>query len=154
MKTTTKQTSFRLASLWPVFVGVALVAGFFIAHQALSTGFFTSDFGLTGSVLLYGTLLTGLVPATVGSMNLARKTELETMILTAVFWTVATAWFFFAFPFNFAHVTAVVPSQLSFLLSWITNDIGRALLGIALVGAAAFLPFFGFQLNSARRRTL
>jgi hypothetical protein len=131
-------------------LGLFLVIGFFAAHQAWSTGFFTTGFGLLGTVLFYAVLLTGLVPPVLGSLHLEKKRELEALLVTAVFWTMAAAWFFFAFPFNFSHLTAVVPSQASFILSWITDDVGRILVGVSLVGAAGFIPFYLLQFAGLR----
>lgn len=135
----------RPADLWPVLLGVALVAGFFVAHQAWATGFFTSGFGPTGAVLLYGAILTALVPPVVGSLHVNRRTELVVLLATAVFWTDAAASFYFAFPFDFSHLAAVVPGPATFLFNWVSNDLARVLIGLALVGAAAFIPFFTLQ---------
>lgn len=135
----------RPTDLWPVFLGLVLVLAFFVAHQAWSTGFFTSNFRVAEGILFYGALLTGLIPPVMGSLHLNKKTELITLLVTAIFWSGAAAWLFFQFPFNFSQLTAVVPGPLRFLLDWITNGIGRILIGIALVGALAFIPFYTIQ---------
>lgn len=141
----------RPADLWPVALGVVLVGAFFVTHQASSTGFFTSHFGLVEAILLYGAILSGLVPPLLGAMHLTKRSELSYLLITSVFWTAAAAWLYLAFPFDFSHITAVVPSFLSFLLSWITNSIGRIIVGVALVGAFAFIPFFALQFVKASR---
>jgi len=142
----------KLASLWPVYLGLGLVVGFFLSHQFWSTGFFTSAFGNIETILLYSALVSGLVPVVLGTLRLNRKIELEYLLLTATFWTGAAEWFFLVFPFDFSHLAAVVPGQLSFLLGWITNDIGRILLGVSLIGSAAFIPFYLLQLNGLSHR--
>ncbi len=45
------------------------------------------------------------------------------------------AWIFVAFPLNFAHVADVVPTPFQFILSWITNDIGRIIVALALLAS-------------------
>lgn len=67
------------------------------------------------------------------------------MLVTAVFWASAAAWLLLRFPFDFSNLTSVMPSQTRVLLNWVTNDIGRILFGIGLVGALAFIPFYMIQ---------
>jgi hypothetical protein len=114
---------------------IGLIALFFYVHQTEATGFFTSSFGGTEAVLLYGAILTGLAgPISrflTGKRNKSRPPEL----IASVFWVIASAWFLMVvFPFNFAHFADVVPDFLAFLVSWITNDIARVLLAIGMVG--------------------
>jgi len=127
-----------------------------VAHQAWATGFFTSSFGTVGTLLFYGSLFTGLtyplgIPVSL-NRRFGRRVELGYEILTAVFWSVSVAWLLFVFPLDFSQLTAVVPAQLKFLLSWITNDVGRILLGVSLVGSLAFIPFYALQFVSSSRR--
>lgn len=154
--TTLPVKNHRITGLWPVLLGLVLVVGFFVAHQVWSTGFFTSDFGLLGTLLFYCALGFGFtfalgVPVAL-SRRFGRRTELTYELGTALFWTITAAWLLVAFPFNFSQLNAVVPGQLWFVLSWITNDIGRILLGIALVGALAFIPFYAIQFRATGQR--
>jgi len=143
----------------PVLIGAVLVVAFFVAHQAWSTGFFTSNFGQFGTVLFYGALALGLtypfgIPVAL-NRHFGRRIELAYDISIAIFWTIAAAWLLVVFPLNFSQLTAVVPGPLRFLLAWITNDIGRVLLGAALVGAFAFIPFYALQyLTGSREQSL
>ena len=122
-------------------VGVAaivLVALFFYAHQAWSTGFFTSSFGPTEAFFLYGSILIGTVgPLTrfiTGRRNVSRPPEL----IASVFWIVGSAWLLISFPFNFAHFGDVLPGFIQFLVSWITNDIARVLFALGTLGGVVF----------------
>lgn len=139
-----------------VLLGAVLITAFFAAHQAWSTGFFTSDFDLLGIVLFYSALGLGLtyplgVPVALNS-HFGRKIEIAYDISTALFWTITAAWLLFVFPLNFSQLNAVVPGPLKFLLAWITNDVGRVLLGVALVGALAFIPFYALQYITTSRK--
>jgi len=49
--------------------------------------------------------------------------------------TVALAWFFVVFPFDFAYFADVLPSFLRFLLQWISNDIVRVLIVLGIIAA-------------------
>jgi hypothetical protein len=124
-------------------VGVAvivLVALFFYAHQAWSTGFFTSSFGPAEAFFLYGSILAGtagpLARFVTGRRNVSRPPELA----ASVFWIAGSAWLLFVFPFNFAHFADVVPDFLRFLVSWITNDIAWVLFLLGTLGGVVFLP--------------
>ena len=114
---------------------IGLIALFFYVHQIQATGFFTSSFGATEALLLYGAILVGvagpLAKFLTGKRNKSRPPEL----IASVFWIVASAWFLMVvFPFNFAHFADVVPDFLAFLISWVTNDIARVLIAIGMVG--------------------
>jgi hypothetical protein len=139
----------KYAGLVPVSIGTILVVAFFAAHQLWSTGFFTSAFGPLETFLFYSSILYGVVTA--GSGVLFREDRaIIIQLIGAVLWTITTVWLLYLFPFNFAHVADVVPSPFQFLLSWITQGIGRIIWAIAAIGSAAFVPFFVFQLARAR----
>jgi hypothetical protein len=47
------------------------------------------------------------------------------------------------FPFEFAHFADVSPDSLRFLVGWISNDIARVLMVLAIIvylGAAVYCP--------------
>jgi hypothetical protein len=121
-------------------IGIILVALFFYAHQAWSTGFFTSAFASTEAFFLYGSILTGMAGPVArlvtGRRNISRLPELA----TSIFWIVGSVWLFNVFPFNFAHFADVVAEFLRFLVSWITNDIARILFVLGILGGVAFIP--------------
>ena len=113
---------------------IGLVALFFYAHQTQATGFFTSSFGATETLLLYGTILIGIAGPMARFLTGKRSKFRPAELIASVFWIVAWAWFLMVFPFNFAHFTDVVPGFLRFLVSWVTNDIAYVLLAIGMVG--------------------
>jgi hypothetical protein len=129
-----------------------LVAAFFAAHQAWSTGFFLSSFTPVQAALLYVSILYGILVANTAVIGLKEDRTLIVNLIGAVLWTATTAWLFFAFPFDFTHLAAVVPWPFQFLVSWITNGIGRVVWLLFFLGSAAFIPFFAFQFAGARNR--
>ena len=121
-------------------IGIALVAFFFYAHQAGSTGFFTDSFGSTEAFFLYGSILTGMVGPlariVIGRRNIARLPE----IAVAGFWIAGSIWLIMVFPFNFAYFGDVLPEPLRVLTDWVTNDIARVLFVLGTLGGMAFVP--------------
>jgi hypothetical protein len=128
-----------------------LTALFFAAHQAWSTGFFLSSFTPIQAALLYSSILYGILLTNTEVIGLRKDHIWIVNIIGAGLWTVTTAWLFFAFPFDFTHLAAVVPWPFQFLVTWITNSIGKAVWFLFFLGSAAFIPFFAFQLTGARR---
>lgn len=120
-------------------IGILLVTFFFYAHQAWSTGFFTSSFGTIEAFFLYGSILLGivapLVRATTGRRNKSRPPEM----IVSVFCIVASVWLLMVFPFDFAHFADIVPDFLRFLVNWISNDIARVLIILGTVGGIVFI---------------
>jgi len=114
-------------------VAILLIVLYFVAHQVWSTGFFTSRFGTVEMLLFYVPLMFGIVTAALrglfGRKNLARLFEVFGLLLS----TVALAWLFVVFPFDFAYFADVLPSFLRFLLQWISNDIVRVLMVLGII---------------------
>jgi hypothetical protein len=115
---------------------IGLITLFFYVHQTEATGFFTSSFGGTEALLLYGAILIGMAGPMARFLTGKRNKSRPTELIASVFWIVASAWFLMmvVFPFNFAHFADIVPDFLAFLVSWITNDIARVLIAIGMVG--------------------
>ena len=115
---------------------ISLFAWLWVAHQTSSTGFFTSGFGQAESFLFYLALLFGLVPP-VGRILVGRKNAVRPLnVLTMVVFIVAGLWLLWVFPFDFSHVADVLPDSLRFLLQWISDDVARVFMYVAIVGAS------------------
>lgn len=114
-------------------VAILLIMLYFVAHQMWSTGFFTSRFGTVEMFLFYISLMFGMVTTAIrglfGRKNLARLFD----ILGFVLFTIALAWLFVAFPFDFAYFADALPNFLRFLLQWISNDIARVLMLLGII---------------------
>lgn len=132
--------------------GAVLIAAFFAAHQAWSTGFFLSNFTELQAALLYGSILYSILVMNTTVLRLREDRTLTVDIVGAVLWTSTTAWLYFAFPFDFTHIAAVVPWPFQFAISWISNSIAKTLSLLLFIGAAAFIPFFAVQFTSARSK--
>ena len=106
---------------------------FFIAHQMSSTGFFTSKFGQTEALLFYAPPLLSIIATTakaaVGRKNVLRPLDVAGIILSFV----ALVWVFAVFPFDFSHLADVLPGFLRFLLQWISNDLARGVMVVAMI---------------------
>ena len=122
----------RGASIALIVFGV-LIGLYFVAHQMLSTGFFTATFGTIEMFLLYGSLIYWIVTSTVlllGHKKLSRNIDYFGGLIFA---TVGTAWLFVVFPFEFTYFANVLPDFLRFLVQWISNDIARVLMGLGFI---------------------
>ena len=136
-------------------VGIAIVVFcvlmvlYFVAHQTWSTGFFTATFGTLEILMLYGSLVFWIVTAGLeGVLGQRLLSRLFDTFGGLVFATVATAWLFVVFPFEFAYFADVVPDFLRFLVQWISNDIARVVMVLGIIGylgAAVYAPIaYGF----------
>lgn len=142
----------RGLSIGIVVVGV-LIGSYCIAHQARSTGFFTTTFGPLEMILLYGTLLYWIVTSAliiVGQKNLSRDLDLGGLFFAAA----AVGWLFVVFPFDFAHFADVAPDSLRFLVQWISSDMARVLMGLSFIvhlGLAVYSAILRLSVYKARR---
>ncbi|MCZ7542847.1 MAG: hypothetical protein M5R40_04600 [Anaerolineae bacterium] len=133
-----------------IAAGMLLLAGFFVAHQATNTGFFTARFGAMEAILLYGPILLSIidfvVQAVTGRRNPARPFEVASGLLLGL----AALWFLIVFPFDFSHLADALPEGVRFLLAWVTDDIGKIPLVIQLFAG----PINAFQAIRAYRAGL
>jgi len=124
----------RIGNIVGVVIGF-LVVLYFVAHQTGSTGFFTSKFDTLETLLLYGSMMYGIVSSALkglfGRKNLVRLFDVFGAILGAI----AIAWLFVVFPFDFAYFANVLPDFLRFLVQWISNDIARVLMVLGIIVA-------------------
>jgi hypothetical protein len=137
------------------FVGISIVVFsvllvlYFIAHQTQSTGFFTASFGASEKLALYGLLMLGMISAGLeGVFGQRFYSRLFDVFGGLILAAVCTIGLLVVFPFEFAHFADVMPDSLSFLVRWISNDIARVLMVLAIIvyiGAAAYCPIaYGF----------
>jgi hypothetical protein len=149
-KKDTVQYSERVGNIAVVVLSV-LVVFYFVAHQMWFTGFFTATFGILEIFLFYGVIIYEIVPSAIralfGRKNFARFFE----VFGSVLFTVALAWLFVVFPFNFAYFADVLPSFLRFLLQWISNDISGALMVLGLIVAPAMAIYQALMYVFVRR---
>ncbi len=110
-----------------------MLAGFFIYHQTMNTGFFTDEFRSVERVALYGPLLLGLcapaIRAWMGRRNPARPFEAATSLCLAV----GAFWLLTVFPLDYSHLADALPGSFRFILAWVTDDIARVILTLQII---------------------
>lgn len=136
-------------------VGIAIVVFsvlmilYFVTHQMRSTGFFTAKFGMSEMIMLFGILTLGIISAGLeGVFGLRLYSRLFDVFGGLILAAVCTVWLLVVFPFEFAYFADLLPLSLRFLAQWISNDIARGLMVLAIViyiSAAIFCPIaYGF----------
>ena len=128
-----------------IVVFCILMIMFFWAHQAQSTGFFTSKFGSLEMLFFYGFWIFWI--STTGLESILSQRLLSRIDDTfggLIFAVIAIAYLLVFFPFEFAYLADVLPESIRFLLHWISNDIARVILAILMIlhlVAAIYSPF-------------
>lgn len=130
-----------------------LVAVYFLDLYTSGSGFFTSEFSTADAVLFFGIAFLGVIPslarAILGRKNITRPLD----IILSISILISTIWFLYTFPFDFSHLADSLPSSLQFLLSWISDNIAKALMVIAII-ASIFIILYTTLLFLAVRRKL
>ncbi len=108
---------------------------FFIIHQTSSTGFFTSKFGRLEQFLFYGSLSFGIITS-IGKIIIGRKNAIRPLeVFGEIFRGIALLWLLHVFPFDFTHLTDILPEFLRLITIWISNDIAKIFMIIGIVGS-------------------
>lgn len=108
---------------------------FFINHQTSSTGFFTSEFGRLEQFLFYGSLSFGIITG-IGKIIVGRKNAIRPLeAFGALFSFIALLWLLDVFPFDFTHLTDILPEFLRLITIWISNDITKIFMIIGIIGS-------------------
>ncbi len=122
-----------------------LMIFFFWTHQTQSTGFFTSKFGSLEMVLFYGFWLFWISTASLEAIFSQRLlSRIDDTFGGLIFTTISIALLLILFPFEFSHLSDVLPESIRFLVQWISNEIALVimfLLVIAHLAAAIYSPF-------------
>ncbi len=128
-----------------IVVFCVLMILFFGTHQIQTTGFFTSKFGVLEMLLFYGFWIFWITTASLEAILSQRlMSRIADTFGGLIFATISIAFLLVLFPFEFTHLTRVLPESLRFLVQWISNDIARVimvLLVIAHLAAAFYSPF-------------
>jgi hypothetical protein len=138
----------RVVGIAIVVISVLMVL-YFVAHQVRATGFFTTTFGTSEMLMLYGLLILGIISAGLeGVFGLRLHSRLFDVFGGLILAAVCTVWLLVVFPFEFAYIADVAPESLRFLVQWISNDIARVLMVLAIIvylGGAVYCPIaYGF----------
>ncbi len=133
-------------------VVMLLLPAFFAYHQIANTGFFTAKFGALEMLCMYGPMFVSLTAPAVRALYGRRNTARPFEIAANVFMAIAALWLLTVFPFNFAHLADALPVAIRFILSWVTNDIGKVFLILQLIIGVIVAFFTTWQYLSHRRR--
>lgn len=128
-----------------IVVFCVLMIIFFVSHQIQTTGFFTIKFGALEMLLFYGFWIFWITTA---GLEAILSQRLLSRIVDAfgglIFATISIALLLVIFPFEFTHLSDILPESIRFLVTWISNDIARVimvLLVIAHLATAIYSPF-------------
>jgi hypothetical protein len=135
-----------------IVVFCAMMMIYFVVHQMRSTGFFTEKFGAWEMIMFYGSWVFWIVTASLeGILGQRLLSRLWDTFGGLIFAAIATVWLLVVFPFEFSYIADVLPDSLRFTIRWISNDIARVGLVIAIIlyiGAAVYAPVaYGFVGN-------
>jgi len=137
------------------FVGVVislLVLEYFYQSQVLATGFFTSSFGQTEQLAFYGPIILGMAVSLVrgiyGKKNAVRPLQSFQGAVIAV----TAFWLLYRFPFEFVHLTALLPSFFQIPFWWVSNPVGQLLFFLAGVGGLVSIVTHALRYTSVRGR--
>ena len=112
---------------------ILILLAFFISHQTSSTGFFTSKFGPLEQILFYGSLSFGIITS-VGKIIAGRKNAIRPLdAFGTIFSGIALLWLLNVFPFNFSHLSDILPEILRSIIMWISNDIAKMLMILGII---------------------
>ena len=112
---------------------VLILLTFFILHQTSSTGFFTPKFGSLEKFLFYGSLSFGIITS-IGKIVVGRKNPIRPLdTFGAVFSGIALLWLLNFFPFDFSHLSDILPDSLRVIVMWISNDIAKLFMMLGII---------------------
>jgi hypothetical protein len=133
------RVSERFGEFFGAFISF-LVILYFFASQANGTGFFTSGFGPVEQMMFYGPMLfgiaVGIIRGAYGRKNAIRPLE----VLRSAFLAISAFWLLLVFPFEFTHLTALVPLFIQLAFSWVSNPVGQLVL--VLMGLGGLVSMF------------
>jgi len=144
------RTSERVGEFFGIVVSL-LVLLYFFESQVRGTGFFTPDFRLPEQIAFYGPMVFGmfvsLVRGTYGRKNAVRPLQALQGALIAA----SAFWLLYVFPFEFTHLTALLPSFIQTPFWWFSNPIGQLLFLLAGIGGVIGMVTNAVRYSPARR---
>jgi hypothetical protein len=111
-----------------------LILAYYVYNQIANTGFFTSNFVGWTVVVFYGTFALSILPALLRA-SIGRRSPVRPFEAAFNFMSAAALIFLLAvFPFNFAHFPDALPQAIRFMFSWVSNDIAKVAMVLAILG--------------------
>jgi hypothetical protein len=126
----------RIGEVFGAFIAFIIFL-FLYENQLRGSAFFAPSFDVNAAFFFYGPLVAGtiisLTRAAYGRRNAVRPFD----SLNALFLAVSAFWLLSYFPLDFTQLGGMFPSEIQFIFSWLTNEIGRLLLLVAGIAALA-----------------
>ena len=149
----TLSSPMRLGELFFI-VCLVLLFMFLAHHQITDSGFFTSEFNALHMVCLYIPLILGinapLVRAWTGNRNTARPFD----IFTSLILSLGSLILLITFPLDYSHLADTLPQPLQFILTWVTDDIGRIVLTLQVFLGPFTAMTTGWKYMSAQQQEM
>ncbi|HYB45109.1 MAG TPA: hypothetical protein VEC92_01170 [Nitrososphaerales archaeon] len=127
------KASQRVGELIGVVISL-LVLDYFYQSQVMATGFFTSAFGQTEQLAFYGPIILGIAISLVRGVYGRKHAVRPLQSLQGAAIAVASAWLLYKFPFEFNHLTALLPHFLQVPFWWVSNPVGQLLFVLGIIG--------------------
>jgi cytochrome bd-type quinol oxidase subunit 2 len=141
----------RVGQLFGVVIAF-ICAAYFTVLFTSDSGFFTSEFTTADAAMFFGIAYLGIIPGLVrtiiGRKNVSRPLD----IILSISILMAAAWFLFSFPFDFSHLADELPSSLQFLLDWISDDIAKGMMVLAIIVNIFIIPYTTFLYLAVRKK--
>lgn len=131
----------RVLEVLFTWLAMLLIGTFFLAHWLANTGFFTSEFGPTEMLALFGPMVLSLLAPIVRSATGLRNPGRLVEALANAALAVGSFWLLLVFPFDFSHFADVLPIVVQWMFWWVSNGIARLMLILQVVFGA--LTAFG-----------
>ena len=114
---------------------ISLVTLYFVSSQIDKTGFFTPSFGNIETFLFYLPVPLGMAVCFIRLITCRKNPARPLDSIDAAITGIACLWFFVVFPFDFAHLGDLLPSQIQFLADWIPNYLARVVFLVGGLGS-------------------
>lgn len=140
-------------------IGIAFII-FFVAVLLYLQGhgyIFSSKFSSLDAVLLYGSILYGIIPNVVRTVTARRNLGRLFDIIGSLIFLVVGTYLLTKFPFHFNDLYLILPDSVQNGFSWFNDAVFRFLFEIALfvtaIGAVYMTVMYVLVRNELKRRT-
>ncbi len=127
------------------FIGFAVGFWYILALKKHESKFFTSSFNSIDEIALYSFWLVWIITAGLeGILGLRWWSRLFDSFGGILVAALACLWLFIKFPFDFSYFSEILPTNWQWLLSWISNIVGRIVIFLSFIfhlAAAVYSPF-------------
>ena len=127
------KTSERVGEFFGIIISL-LILGYFYQSQVLATGFFTPAFGQAEQLAFYAPMVLGIAVSLVRGVWGRKRATRPLQSLQGGVLAVSAFWLLQVFPFEFTHLTALLPTAVQLPFWWVSNPIGQLLFLLGGIG--------------------